>query len=430
MRSSESANQTARRGAGGGGESPRRPAAPGAGAGAAARRNGRPGDGLAHPAVEAGGRLDGRGEEQELVGEGREPLDPGPAPGAAVEVGQRPGAVLAVGDAERDLGGDLSQVLAVGGRHLPPSSPRPADVSSPFERSAATSFWVAVLIRVLAVPTGIASISPISRAVKPNSAASSRARRWSAGSAPSESRSSRVPESGDRVRRRRPHRALGVADRVRVQRLGALRPQVVDREVAGDREQPGGDPPAARVVGAGVAPRAHEGLLCDLLRDRGVADHAHGEPVHARLEPPHECGRGLRVPGGEPGDQRFIGRGPDHTSGCTGRRARRIARCFQSRRRAHPYRGVKGKLPQEVIRAPKAPRPLRDRHPARLRRLWRRRQRHHQRGERHELDRDVDDRRVVGGGRDDRHLRDRVQARPVGPDDGRRDGDLQPLQRR
>ena len=67
---------------------------------------------------------------------------------------------------------------------------------------------------------------------------------------------------------------LGVADRVRVERLGALRAQVVDRQVAGDRQQPGRDPAAAGVVGAGVAPGAGERLLRDLLGDRVVADHA------------------------------------------------------------------------------------------------------------------------------------------------------------
>ena len=63
-------------------------------------------------------------------------------------------------------------------------------------RSAASSFWVAVRIRVFAVPTGIDSISPISRAVKPNRAASNSARRWSPGSSPSESRSALVDISG------------------------------------------------------------------------------------------------------------------------------------------------------------------------------------------------------------------------------------------
>ena len=99
---------------------------------------------------------------------------------------------------------------------------------------------------------------------------------------------------------------LGVADRVRVERLGALRAQVVDRQVAGDREQPGGDAAAAGVVVAGVAPGAGERLLGDLLGDGGVADHAHREPEHARLEAAHERGRGGCVPRGESGHKCLI----------------------------------------------------------------------------------------------------------------------------
>ena len=71
---------------------------------------------------------------------------------------ERPGAVLAVGDPERDLGAELAQPLAVGGLIAPASA-------CPCRRSAAASFWIAVRIRVFAVPSGISSISPISRAV-------------------------------------------------------------------------------------------------------------------------------------------------------------------------------------------------------------------------------------------------------------------------
>ena len=66
----------------------------------------------------------------------------------------------------------------------------------------------------------------------------------------------------------------------------------------------------ARVVGAGVAPDAGEGLLGDLLGDRGLADDRQGEPVDAPLKAAHERGRAARVTRRETGEQCLVGRYP------------------------------------------------------------------------------------------------------------------------
>ena len=81
----------------------------------------------------AGGSATGA-EREQLVGERRETLDPHPAVGAAGEVVERPGPLLAVGDPERELGGELVQALAAAHRprHRLPS---PASVS--FKRRGA-----------------------------------------------------------------------------------------------------------------------------------------------------------------------------------------------------------------------------------------------------------------------------------------------------
>ena len=91
---------------------PRRRERAGAGARRAAERAGWIAS-VTRPSNPAGGSTAGR-EQQQLVGERREALDPRPALGAVGEVLERPGAVLAVGDPERDLGAELVQPLAVG----------------------------------------------------------------------------------------------------------------------------------------------------------------------------------------------------------------------------------------------------------------------------------------------------------------------------
>src|SRR5918996_4522693 len=124
--------------------------------GAARRRPHR----LADPVLESRRWLVGRGEQEELVCQRGEPLEPGPAPRTVREVFECTGTILAVGDPERELGGELADPPAVGVHRIPPwrrSSSCPAALEP--------TFCIAARIRVFAVPSGISSIAPISRAV-------------------------------------------------------------------------------------------------------------------------------------------------------------------------------------------------------------------------------------------------------------------------
>src|SRR5262249_60032434 len=84
----------------------------------------------------------------------------------------------------------------------------------------------------------------------------------------------------------------------------------VDREVPGDREQPRRHRAPTGVVGAGVAPGPHEGLLRDILRGAGVPDDRHGQSEDAALEALDEgCGR-VGVSGRQACEQRIVGDSP------------------------------------------------------------------------------------------------------------------------
>ena len=95
----------------------------------------------------------------------------------------------------------------------------------------------------------------------------------------------------------------------------------VDREVAGDREEPGGDRGPPRVVGRRMTPRALERDLGDVVGERRIAGHGDGQPEDPTLEPPDE--HHGRVPLLEPdrGEERLIGQPiemPHHTMVRTG----------------------------------------------------------------------------------------------------------------
>ena len=95
-------------------------------------------------------------------------------------------------------------------------------------------------------------------------------------------------------------------DELRIERLGRLHPDDVDREVASDRQQPGRDPPATRVVCAGVLPGSHERLLGDVLGGALVTHDRQHQAVDARLEAADERRRSVGIAGRETGYERFI----------------------------------------------------------------------------------------------------------------------------
>ncbi len=142
----------------GGGESGDRDAQPRPGAAAGRLHH------AGHALLESGGRLGERGEQQQLVGNRRHALNARPALRAVGEVLQRPRAVGAIGDAQRDLGAHLFQPCAVVVVHDESSPLSASEAVSSFSPSR-PSFSIAVRMRVFAVPSGIPSISPISRAV-------------------------------------------------------------------------------------------------------------------------------------------------------------------------------------------------------------------------------------------------------------------------
>ena len=93
----------------------------------------------------------------ELVRDAAHPFDVRSARRAVGQVLERPGALLAVRDPQRQLGRQLSEPLA--GAHGASSASRPGAAEPD------TTFCIAVRIRVFAVPSGISSIVLISRAV-------------------------------------------------------------------------------------------------------------------------------------------------------------------------------------------------------------------------------------------------------------------------
>ena len=82
--------------------------------------------------------------------------------GAVVQVGQHLGALAAAEDPQRELGQPVRHRCASARRGRAVHS-----VASVSSTSAARSRSIAVRIRVFAVPSGIDSLSAISRAVRP-----------------------------------------------------------------------------------------------------------------------------------------------------------------------------------------------------------------------------------------------------------------------
>jgi hypothetical protein len=94
-----------------------------------------------------------RGEQQQLVRDLGELVDPSAAIRAVGEVLEGATTLLALHDAEGELGGHLANLLAAFRHGLTSSSSR--------------SLIIAVRIRVFTVPSGTSSRSLISRAVRP-----------------------------------------------------------------------------------------------------------------------------------------------------------------------------------------------------------------------------------------------------------------------
>ena len=94
----------------------------------------------------------------------------------------------------------------------------------------------------------------------------------------------------------------------RILRRGALAnmvtaPQFVDRQVAGNREQPGGQGPHLRPVTVQLLPGAHEGVLGQILGEGRRAPHAAEKAEEGPLVAHHQRGKGLAVAGTEAGKQ-------------------------------------------------------------------------------------------------------------------------------
>ena len=150
--------------------------------------------------------------------------------------------------------------------------------------------------RALAVPKGIASAWLISRAVKPYKAARTRARRCSLGRRDSAvlTRSvSSVTVAASSGIGREPvgPRRSGLVGR----RAGHPSSESVHRQVASDRQHPGGHGAAASIVGAGSAPGSDQRFLGDFLGLVRIAHDGPGQPVGAALIAAHKRGRRTRI---------------------------------------------------------------------------------------------------------------------------------------
>ena len=80
----------------------------------------------------------------------------------------------------------------------------------------------------------------------------------------------------------------------------------VDREIAGDREQPTHHAPAAGVVGRCVTPGTEKRLLGNILGGAVVGDDRARQTEDATLEAPDERRRSIRVAGSESRHQRVV----------------------------------------------------------------------------------------------------------------------------
>ena len=227
----------------------------------------------------------------------RELLHLGAALRALGEMLKRAAALLALDDAEGQLDGDLASLLAARVHHSNTSS-------------SDRSLSIAVRIRVFTVPSGHA----VEVADLPRRATHVGGEHQGAalvvgqvGDRRAElvalvGLEARLVRAGDLVLDRDLR-----GDHLRIDGIEALHPGHVDRQVASDREQPGGDPALAGVVVARVPVDAREGLLGDLLRDRGLADDRQGESEDPPLKAAHEGGRRARVTGRKAGEQCLVG---------------------------------------------------------------------------------------------------------------------------
>jgi hypothetical protein len=82
--------------------------------------------------------------------------------------------------------------------------------------------------------------------------------------------------------------------------------QHVDRDVAGDGQQPRGHRSPPGVVGGGAPPRPDERLLGRLLGRLAILQNRQGHPEHPALKAVHERDCGIGISRAQPGEQGFV----------------------------------------------------------------------------------------------------------------------------
>ena len=261
------------------------------------------------PTLESLGRFHLRCGEQQSVGHRAEALEQGVAVRADRRVRQQsPACRLA----------DLSQCQLVSDEIELRAADGPPCAHGATSATAARSRLRPVRIRVFAVPSGMPSMAAISLAVRPARVASRTARRCSMGklrefdAEPAELVSILGRLLGVGARRR----GEELAEEIGIEGHRVTHSHGVDREVAGDREEPRGHRRPPGVVGRGMAPRALERDLGDVVGERRITGHGDGQPEDPSLEPPDK--HHGRVPLLEPDrcEERLIGQPiemPHHT---------------------------------------------------------------------------------------------------------------------
>jgi hypothetical protein len=82
--------------------------------------------------------------------------------------------------------------------------------------------------------------------------------------------------------------------------------QHVDRDVAGDGQQPRGHGSPARIEGGGVPPGPDERLLGCFFGRLAILQYRQGHPEHPALKPVHERRCGIGVSRAQPHEQGFV----------------------------------------------------------------------------------------------------------------------------